>query len=205
VDPSGTNFNWHGPYGDHPVWSPNGELIAFLKPDAFFPDVGYDVAVMRSDGTNPTTIVDGGTGPSSTYKVPHIPTSWQPITNQPPDCSGVAATPNTLWPANGKLRRIEVAGATDPDGDSVTLSITGVTQDEPVRGAPDAVRGPGDSAVPLRADRDPRGDGRVYTIAFEATDGEGGSCEGVASVSVPRHRSVAAVDSAPPSYDSFGH
>ena len=31
-------------------------------------------------------------------------------------------------------RRVAVGGATDPDGDPVTLEITGVTQDEPVTG-----------------------------------------------------------------------
>ena len=58
--------------------------------------------------------------------------------------------------------------------------------------------------VRLRADaRDSGGDGRVYRIAFRATDGNGGECAGVAQVTVPRHRHRPAVDSAPPSYDSL--
>jgi hypothetical protein len=99
-------------------------------------------------------------------------------------------------------------GATDPDGDPVTLSVDGVTQDEPVVGSgdptsPDAVD-EGDGQLRVRAERNPHGDGRVYRIAFTASDGRGGSCSGTATVSVPRKKRQPAVDSAPPSYDSFG-
>jgi Tol biopolymer transport system component len=128
---------------------------------------------------------------------------WQPIANRPPDCSGVTATPNLLWPPDRRFRTVELAGASDPDGDEVTLEITGVTQDEPVGGGRDAY-GLGDNLARLRTERDPRGDGRVYRIAFTVTDAEGAQCEGTANVSVPRKRKQPAVDSAPPSYDSFG-
>ena len=80
----------------------------------------------------------------------------------------------------------------DPDGDPVTIRITGVTQDEPVDGGddgnpcPDAT-GTGGSVVELRAERDGFGDGRVYHIAFTADDGHGSECTGVVSVCVPKH------------------
>ena len=48
---------------------------------------------------------------------------WQPIVNAPPDCSGVAARPNVLWPPNKHLRTVSLSGATDPDGDNVTLRV----------------------------------------------------------------------------------
>ena len=38
----------------------------------------------------------------------------------------------------------------------------------------------------LRAERSPRGDGRVYRIAFAASDAHGGECTGAATVAVPR-------------------
>ena len=50
----------------------------------------------------------------------------------------------------------------------------------------------------LRAERTPQADGRVYRIAFSASDGRGGTCSGTATVSVPRHTHEPAVDSAPP-------
>ena len=125
------------------------------------------------------------------------------IPNEPPRCDDVEADTPRLWPPNGKLRPVTIAGATDPEGDAVTLEITGVTQDERLGGGPDAQR-IADDRLRLRAERDARGDGRVYRIAFEATDSGGASCTGVATAMVPRHRGVPAVDSAPPSYDSVG-
>src|SRR5207244_10212250 len=51
--------------------------------------------------------------------------------NRPPVCTGTAS-PNLLWPPNHKFRLITISGVTDPDGDPVTIVITGVTQDEPL-------------------------------------------------------------------------
>jgi hypothetical protein len=99
--------------------------------------------------------------------------------------------------------RIALSGATDPDGDPVSLDIGDVTQDERVGGGPDAAPGRTSNEVRLRAERDLRGDGRVYRIAFEASDSSGASCTGTARVSVPRQKHRVAVDSAPPSYNSF--
>ena len=127
----------------------------------------------------------------------HAP-DWQPL-NRPPDCSVAAATPATLKP-NHRLAEVSVS-AFDPDGDTLAVTVTGVTQDEPTRGAPDAASGTRPNQVRLRAERDARGDGRVYRISFDASDGRGGTCSGSVTVGVPK--SGEAVDSAPPSYDSF--
>jgi hypothetical protein len=132
------------------------------------------------------------------------------VVNRPPTCSGVAAGPSVLFPPNHRFVLVTLGGATDPDGDPVALAITGVTQDEPVNGkgdgstSPDARRALAANKVLLRAERSGQGNGRVYRIAFTASDGEGGTCEGTATVAVPRNRARPAVDSAPPSYNSFG-
>jgi PKD repeat protein len=131
--------------------------------------------------------------------------------NQPPDCSGVAATPDTLWPPNHKLWLVSLTGATDPDGDGTSITITGVSQDERIDGTgggdrgPDATDGPSSDQVKLRAERSGAGDGRVYRIAFTVSDVKHATCTGTAPVTVLRDRGegAAAVDSAPPSYDSF--
>jgi hypothetical protein len=106
--------------------------------------------------------------------------------NQPPVCSAAFTSPATLWPPNGKLVPVSIRGVTDPDGDPVTVTVSGVRQDEPLGepGTPDAL-GIGTSTVQLRSDRAGGGDGRVYRITFKASDGNGGVCTGTVSVCVP--------------------
>ncbi len=115
--------------------------------------------------------------------------------NRNPVCTAVTAGPN-LWPPNHKLKTITLTGATDPDGNVLTYSVTGVTQDEPTNGLGDgdtpidAVLGTGPT-LQVRAERSGLGDGRVYRIAYTLTDGLGGSCSGVATVGVPHDQSPA--------------
>lgn len=132
------------------------------------------------------------------------------LVNEPPDCSGVTASPTVLTPPNHRLETVAVAGATDPEGDVVTITITGVTQDEPVNDvgdgttAHDAVAGATPAQVQLRAERAGSGDGRVYSIAYTASDPSGASCSGSVTVSVPHQQNgLPAVDSGA-TYNSFG-
>jgi hypothetical protein len=129
--------------------------------------------------------------------------AYEVTANEPPSCGTAYPTPAALRPANHKFRRVDVRGASDPDGDSLTVRVTGVTQDEPTGSSADALPTAAPDQVRLRAERDARGNGRVYRIAFTATDSFGASCSGTVTVGVP-HGGQAAVDSAPPSYDSFG-
>jgi hypothetical protein len=130
--------------------------------------------------------------------------------NRPPDCKKLAANPPSLWPPNHKFVTVTVSGS-DPDGDPVTVTVTGVTQDEPLNGlgdgdtSPDAASVSGHpNQVKLRAERSGTGDGRVYKVAATATDGTD-RCSGTAIVGVPHDQSgPPAVDSSPPSYNSFG-
>jgi hypothetical protein len=112
--------------------------------------------------------------------------------NLPPDCSELSAGQD-LWPPNHKYRLVTVGGATDPDGDALTYTITGVTQDEALDGAADGHTSP-DAAwvadpgqVKVRAERSGRGDGRVYRIAVDVSDGTS-SCQGAALLGVPHDR-----------------
>lgn len=104
--------------------------------------------------------------------------------NRPPDCSGATASPSVIWPANGKMVPVSILGVTDPQSDPVTVEITGITQDE--SGA--AFSGIGSPAAQVKAERDGKGDGRVYRIQFEAADPSGVSCTGEVNVCVPHDR-----------------
>jgi len=131
--------------------------------------------------------------------------------NSRPDCSAVQAQPNILVPPNHQLREVKLSGATDPDGDPLVLTVTGVTQDEPLNGAsdgdryPDAQAGSTSDTVLLRAERSSSGDGRVYKVRFGVSDGLGGSCTGSVAVSAPLNKGGAlfAVDSGQ-TVNSFG-
>jgi hypothetical protein len=132
-------------------------------------------------------------------------------TNRPPVCTTVQASPAEIWPPNHKFVTVTLSGATDPDGDATTLTITGVTQDEALNGtgdgdtAPDAawIAGRTDQ-VQVRAERSGEGDGRVYRIAFTVSDGVA-KCSGTVSVGVPHDQSGdPAVDTTQVVVNSFG-
>lgn len=97
--------------------------------------------------------------------------------------------PTILWSPNHQFVPVVVTGVTDPEGDAVTVTVTSVTQDEPVNAkadgntSPDAVIQAG--AASVRAERSGKGNGRVYQLSFKAEDGKGGFCTGAVTVSVP--------------------
>lgn len=132
-----------------------------------------------------------------------------PEANTAPDCSTVTASGVRFWPPNGKFRAVTLSGATDADGDAVTLEVVGVTQDEPTSRLGRGDRGP-DAAwvagrhdrVKVRAQRWGKGDGRVYRLEYVASDGRGGECGGTALVGVPHDARHRWHDSGPV-YDSF--
>jgi hypothetical protein len=99
---------------------------------------------------------------------------------------------DTQWPPNHRLVSIDVLGITDPVGGPITVSIDGVFQDEPVNGkgdgntSPDA-EGIGTGAASVRAERAGKGNGRVYTVFFTASNDGGSQCNGSATVGVPKN------------------
>lgn len=112
------------------------------------------------------------------------------ITNNAPDCSQAAASPDFLWPPNHKLVDISIAGITDLEGDPISLTITGIQQDEPINGVADGNTSPdgfgvGASQAQVRRERSGQGNGRIYEIGFDAQDDQGGSCTGSVLVGVP--------------------
>jgi PKD domain len=112
--------------------------------------------------------------------------------NDPPACELAQATPDLLWPPNHKLVPVGIVNVSDPNNDQLAITITGVTQDEPVQGLDDGDTSPdavlqGDKAL-LRAERSGTGNGRVYRVSFRAEDSLSGSCLGSVTVCVPQAR-----------------
>lgn len=122
------------------------------------------------------------------------------VTNRSPDVAAAAPTIASLWPVNHRMVEVGVIGITDPDGDPVSVRITGITQSEPVEATgdgntcPDA-SGEGTATAHLRAERSGGGSGRLYVIEFTAEDGKGGTATGSVTVSVPKSASQPATDS----------
>jgi hypothetical protein len=130
--------------------------------------------------------------------------------NQSPICSSVTATPSTLAQMRDKMALITLSGATDPDGDTLSYHIDGVTQDEYVTGVgddtfPDAALasgGAGSNQVLVRSEANPQFNGRGYRIAYTVSDGHGGGCSGTAGpsgtttakIGVPRKKGTPAID-----------
>lgn len=131
------------------------------------------------------------------------------------DCQGAFAEPSLLWPPSRAMKRVTLRGIAGPN--PYRLTINQVSSDEPARNKAagdrtklDARILPGRSseAQPLATDqasvRAERqvvrpdggvGNGRVYSIAFTATDGRQ-SCTGVVKVGVPVNPAVAPVEDA---------
>lgn len=114
--------------------------------------------------------------------------------NTPPDCSAATPSEELIWPPNHKFVPIGVLDVTDPEGDTVTITVDSIFQDEPVdtngdgKFSPDG-KGVGTATAEVRAERSGTkkvpGDGRVYHISFTAGDGYGGTCTGEVTVGVP--------------------
>ena len=122
--------------------------------------------------------------------------------NAPPDCTGAAASVARIWPPNHGMVPVSILGVTDPDGDSVTIEIDEIRQDEPTNSTgdgntcPDA-EGVGTATASVRAERRGSGDGRVYTLTFTATDEAGATCQGSVQVCVPKSSQGSCVDGGP--------
>jgi hypothetical protein len=106
----------------------------------------------------------------------------------------VTVSPDTLWPPNHRyvtvVPTIDVSDNTDPNP---TVTLVSVESNEPDNGRGDGnttndiVINP-DGSIDLRAERSGRGDGRIYTITYRATDACGNSTLATATVTVPHDR-----------------
>jgi hypothetical protein len=128
-----------------------------------------------------------------------------PSGNRPPSCTAAGASLTKLWPPNHQWQAIATQGVTDPDGDAVTIRVTGIRQDEPVEACGEGHTAPDGKfqgfQAKVRVERKGNGNGRVYHIAFRATDPAGASCTGTVTTCVPKTQGGSCVDGGP-LYDS---
>ena len=110
----------------------------------------------------------------------------------------VSVSPDNLWPPNHKMKKITANVTTSDtcDADPTTV-LTSAVSNEPDNGKADgntnndiqgADIGTDDRKLKLRAERLGRGDGRIYTITYDATDASGNSVTGSDTVTVPHNK-----------------
>lgn len=147
-------------------------------------DLIFELTVLDNDKLNAKSASD--------QVVIHVRNS-----NDPPRCDLAQPSKEILWPPNHKMVQVNINGIIDEDSqyNQVVLNITSITQDEPVDGKGDGHTSP-DSVIQestpssialLRAERNAKGNGRVYKVNFEASDGLE-SCVGSVTVGVPKSR-----------------
>lgn len=116
--------------------------------------------------------------------------------NQAPNILAAAPTVSLLTDPDHSMQSVGIAGVYDPEGDPFEVTITSVSQDEPIAGLceedkfPDAI-GTGCPTVWLRGEYDEGtienpGNGRVYTVCFKAVDKLGAVSTGKVKVTVPK-------------------
>jgi len=119
-----------------------------------------------------------GPGPSPCPNLPVV---------RPPAITGLTATPNSLWPPNGKLIDVTIdVTVTDDNDPSPACQITGVTSNEALDASDWSQSGP--LALSLRADRNGLGAGRTYAIEVTCTSASGLGASGSVTVVVPHDR-----------------
>lgn len=114
------------------------------------------------------------------------------------DCSGAYPSQATLSPASKAMKLVVINGITGPN--RYSLRISGVSSDEQAKGRSARIKKgrvrpakPPADGVFLKADRQKGGNGRIYTVTFEASDGTQ-LCSGAVKVEVPPAKGMAAID-----------
>ncbi|MBI3195756.1 MAG: HYR domain-containing protein, partial [Ignavibacteriae bacterium] len=117
------------------------------------------------------------------------------IDNEPPSIT-CSVNPASLWPPNHKMKDISASFTASDNSGTATVVLTSITCSEPDNGlgdgdTPDDIQdasyGTADTQFKLRAERSGRGNGRVYTITYSATDASGNSSTCVSTVTVPHN------------------
>lgn len=133
-----------------PAWSPNGKYIYFtgIRPGS----ATEQIYVMRADGSGEWPLTSLGVNAEATVR--HV---------RPPTITSVTATPDVLWPPDGRTVRVSVNVSVSDDSDPAPVCrITSVTSSEPSLG--DDWQITGAHTVDLRSERFGFGAGRVYTM-----------------------------------------
>jgi hypothetical protein len=168
-------------------WSSENPAVGFDDPTAERP-----VAHVPGVGLYPITL-DVGIGPYTRT----CATEVEVVDTTPPDFVALSVEPSILWPPNHRLVSIDIhAEVVDACDVAPKLRLVSVSSSEPddATGLGDghtaddiqgADVGRDDREVLLRAERDGDGQGRAYTLTYEARDASGNVATRAVAVTVP--------------------
>ena len=115
------------------------------------------------------------------------------IDKTPPELS-VSLHPNILWPPDHRIVNVTPVIAVHDNLDAAPqVKLLSVTSNEPDHGLGDGDTANdivinSDGTISLRAERSGSGQGRVYTITYQAVDSAGNTSTASATVTVPRNK-----------------
>ena len=175
------------------ITAPVDVTVECASPMGNVVDIGTATATDVCDGTPTITNDAPGVFPlgmtlvtwTATDDTGNAGTDGQTVTveDTTPPVLTVSVSPATLWPPNHKLVRVELEVEVGDVCDAMpALRLVSITSNEPANGTgdgntepdwSDADFGTDDRTFFLRAERQGGGDGRVYTITYEAEDGSG--------------------------------
>jgi CSLREA domain-containing protein len=163
--------------------------VADINNGSSDPDAG-DAIALSLDPSSPVTSITLGLGDSlltlyvtdSSGAQTSCAATVHVVDKTPPSISGASASPNTIWPPNGKLMDVVVSYSTADNCGAVNTTLA-ISSNEPTAAGDMVVVD--NHHVRLRADRSASGKGRIYTITITATDQSGNSSQKSVTVSVP--------------------
>jgi len=165
-----------------------------------------EVALDNADSLTPTGLFPLGV---TTVTLTSTPDEGTPdsddatvtVQDTQPPVVRITANPEYLWPPNHTMHsvavRIDVQDLCG-DAESFEIALIDVRSDEPDNGNGDgntindiqgADIGSDDRSIMLRAERAGGGNGRIYTLTYQVTDGSGNGTEAEAIVYVPHDAS----------------
>ena len=172
------------------VWTVNGTAVQTNSVPAGGPPTMANVVLMTSLGLGTNHV--GVTVTDSAGASASCSTAVMVVDTTPPVITKVAADPNVLWPPNDKFVPVRVFAHVTDTCSTTTWKITDVTSDEPADAKNDDKKDPdwaitGDHTVKLRAEKNPKGSARVYTITVQGKDASGNlSDKKTVTVTVPK-------------------
>lgn len=172
-------------------WLVDGDVVASGEVVSMLFDLGVHAVTLRVTDSQGATDEDSMT---------------VTVQDTTPPVLALDASPHVLWPANHKLVDVHVTAtvtdACDAAPSIVLVQIINSESDDSAGGGDgntdddvqEATLGADDYDMKLRAERRGKGDGRVYTLVYRATDASGNSAEAQAVVEVPHDTAEHACD-----------